>query len=127
MSDGPDEPHSPDQNLLELRRFLPRSLPRPQDEPFNEADRGIQPTLRSLWEPRQGPPRRLADPDWMRGAIALTLVGLLALIVIASLAIVALTPAAVDNLARVLGLLLGPLIGLAGAAIGFYYGGQRRS
>jgi hypothetical protein len=70
-------------------------------------------------------PASLADPNWMRGLIALVLVMVSAVVVIASLAIVAFAPAATDSLMRVLGLLLSFLGGLVGAATGFYYGRTR--
>ena len=61
----------------------------------------------------------------MRGWIALVLLAILALIVVVSLLTVALGWAPTEDLVRVLGLLFAPIVGLVGAATGFYFGSRK--
>lgn len=69
------------------------------------------------------------DPDpereRMRGWIAIGLLALLSFVVISSLITVAARWAPTEDVVRVLGLLFAPLVGLVGAATGFYYGSRQ--
>jgi hypothetical protein len=66
-----------------------------------------------------------SDREKVRGILALSLVITLIGVVVASLLVVLLVPDNVGALGEVLQLILSPLVGLVGAATGFYYGSRQ--
>lgn len=74
---------------------------------------------------RQAPYDPSPERERMRGWIAVALLAILAVIVLISLLTVAFHWAPTDDLVRVLGLLFAPIVGLVGAATGFYFGSRK--
>ena len=85
-----------------------------------------------------GPPERdLVPPttpynpertrEFMRGLLAFTLVGILGFLAIVALLSLWFSKATPDDLQTVLGVVFTPIVGLVGAATGFYYGGRNSS
>lgn len=62
--------------------------------------------------------------EWVRAAIALLLIGLLTGTIAASFAILWIGPFGISDTKELLAVLLSPLVGLVGAATGFYYGSK---
>jgi hypothetical protein len=69
--------------------------------------------------PRQGPARPLEDT---RARIAFVLLAILAGILVFLMSLLAFGRVSTEELVKLLGVLLAPIVGLVGAATGYYYG-----
>lgn len=92
--------------------------PREEDfavEPAGLDEPGIVPFVKERYDPA-------ADREKKRGRIALTLVYLLCAVVLASFSYAFYRPADIDALKALLEIVFAPVVGLVGAATGFYFG-----
>ena len=111
MSDdetGPEDA-SADEEILDLSA----------EEPAPPLGPAPGPEVGAVWNPEPARER-------IRGAIAVGLVGLLALIAVGSIVLLATDTLSLDEVEGLLAALFAPLLALAGTALGFYFGGQRR-
>ncbi len=104
-SDGTPE----DSEVLDLAAEEPTPPPGPAPRP----------EVGAIWNPEPARER-------IRGAIAVGLVVLLALIAVGSIVLLATDALSLDEVEGLLTALFAPLLALAGTALGFYFGGQRR-
>jgi len=102
----------------------PAEIPSPQEEPYAGAEVDLT---------REGPQLEFAalqadtyDPnpkrEQVRGTIAWFLLGILAFTILFAFMAVARQWTDYDNIKDMLGILLPPITGLVGSAIGFYFG-----
>ncbi|MGH8524910.1 MAG: hypothetical protein ACREXY_12035 [Gammaproteobacteria bacterium] len=104
------EQESEEEEVLDLSREEPAPPPGPAPAP----------AVGPEWNPEPARER-------IRGAIAVGLVGLLALIATGSFVLLATGTLSLEETEGLLTALFTPLLALAGTALGFYFGGQRRN
>jgi hypothetical protein len=110
MSDGEPSPgNEREEEVLDLSAEEPAPSPGPVPKP----------EVGAVWNPEPGRER-------IRGAIAVGLVILLASIAVGSIVLLATDALTLDEVEGLLTALFAPLLALAGTALGFYFGGQRR-
>lgn len=78
------------------------------------------PAVGAVWNPEPARER-------IRGAVAVGLIALLGIIAIGSFVLLSTDTLSLDEVEGLLTALFSPLLALTGTALGFYFGGQRRS
>jgi hypothetical protein len=89
------------------------------EEPTPPLGPAPKPEVGAIWNPEPARER-------IRGAIAVGLVALLALIALGAIVLLATDTLSLDEVEGLLAAVFAPLLALAGTALGFYFGGQRR-
>ena len=97
-----------------------RSL-EPKEEPYKVVDLSTE-TPDEIWVPSANNYDPNHKREQVRGTIAWFLLGILLLTIVFAFTALALTWTEYDNIKDMLGILLPPITGLVGSAIGFYFG-----
>ncbi len=105
------------------------------ERPVDDQKAWVPDTAIDLGDPEPGPepaPKVVTydpskDRESMRGTIALSLIGIFAATIAGAFALVWIHPDRSKELHELLGLILGPLVALVGAATGYYFGSQAKA